>query len=128
LNNKNPSFSYSYLDQLSPAEVFQLLIKASQKHRGQYLDRVHIVFTGGMPFKFIDLEVPDPYEDKNWGSPAGRETFKDLVEAFKEMTGRRERNTSPGGEARGILEGIAWLLLKSANETDEKIAKRTNTW
>jgi hypothetical protein len=122
LNNKNPSFSYSYLDQLSPAEVFQLLIKASQKHRGQYLDRVHIVFTGGMPFKFIDLEVPDPYEDKNWGSPAGRETFKDLVEAFKEMTGRRERNTSPGGEARGILEGIAWLLLKSANETDEKIA------
>jgi hypothetical protein len=122
LNNKNPSHSFCYLDQLSPAEVFQLLIKASQKHRGQYLDRVHIVFTGGMPCKFIDLEVPDPYEDKNWESPAGRETFKDLVEAFKEMTGRRERNTSPGGDSRGILEGIAWLLLKSANETDEKIA------
>jgi hypothetical protein len=122
LNNKHPSYTYSYLDQLSPAEVFQLLVKAAKKHRGQYLDRVHIVFTGGIPFKFVDLEVPDPYEDRNWKSPAEKETFAELVEAFKEMTGRRERNTSPGGDTRGILEGIAWLLLRSANETDEKIA------
>lgn len=122
MNNKNSSYSYCYLDQLSPAEVFQLLIKAAQKHRGQYLDRVHIVFTGGMPFKFVDLEVPDPYADKKWESPAEKETFAELVETFKEMTGRRERNTSPGGDTRGIMEGIAWLLLKSANETDEKIA------
>lgn len=122
MNNKTPSYSYCYLDQLSPAEVFQLLIKAAQKHRGQYLDRMHIVFTGGIPFKFVDIEVPDPYADKKWESPAEKETFAELVEAFKEMTGRRERNTSPGGDTRGILEGIAWLLLKSANETDEKIA------
>ena len=118
MNNKNPAHSYCYLDQLSPAEVFQLLIKAAKKHQGQYLDRVHIVFTGGIPFKFVDLEVPDPYAEKNWESPAEKETFAELVEAFKEMTGRRERNTSPGGDNRGILEGIAWLLLKSANETD----------
>lgn len=122
MNNKNSSYSYSYLDQLSPAEVFQLLVKAAKKHRGQYLDRVHIVFTGGMPFKFVDLEVPDPYGDKNWESQAEKETFAELVEAFKEMTGRQERHTFPGGDTRGILEGIAWLLLKSANETDEKIA------
>ncbi len=122
MNNKAPSYSYCYLDQLSPAEVFQLLIKASQKYRGQYLDRVHVVFTGGMPFKFIDLEVPYPYEDRKWGSPAEKGTFAVLVEAFKEMTGRQERHTFPGGDTRGILEGIAWLLLKSANETDEKIA------
>jgi hypothetical protein len=121
LNNKHSSYTYSYLDQLLTAEVFQLLVKAAKKHRGQYLDRVHIVFTGGMPFKFVDLEVPDPYEDKNWESQAEKETFAELVEAFKEMTGRRERNTYPGGDTRGILEGIAWLLLKSANETDEKI-------
>lgn len=122
MNNKHSSYTYSYLDQLSPAEVFQLLVKAAKRHRGQYLDRVHIVFSGGMPFKFVDLEVPDPYEDKNWKSPAEKETFAELVEAFKEMTGRRERNTSPGGDTRGILEGIAWLLLRSANETDEKTA------
>jgi hypothetical protein len=120
LNNKN--LSYSYLDQLSPAEVFQLLVKAAKKHRGQYLDRVHIVFTGGIPFKFVDLEVPDPYGDKNWESQAEKETFAALVEAFKEMTGRQERHTFPGGDTRGILEGIAWLLLRSANETDERIA------
>ncbi|UCH94670.1 MAG: hypothetical protein JSV88_31025 [Candidatus Aminicenantes bacterium] len=120
MNNKN--LSYSYLDQLSPAEVFQLLSKAAGKYRGQYLDRVRIVFTGGMPFKFVDLEVPAPYGNKNWESQAEKETFEILVEAFKEMTGRRERNTYPGGVTRGILEGIAWLLLRSANETDEKIA------
>lgn len=122
MNNKHPSYTYSYLDQLSTEEVFQLLVKAAKKHRGQYLDRVHIVFTGGIPFKLVDLEVPDPYEDKNWESQAEKETFTTLVEAFKEITGRQERHTFPGGDTRGIMEGIAWLLLKSANETDEKIA------
>lgn len=118
----NQDVSYSYLDQLSTAEVFQLLEKAAKKHRGQYLDRIRIIFTGTEPFKFVDIEVPDPYGNTNWQSDAEKETYEILVQAFKEMTGRRERYTSPGGITRSILEGIAWLLLKSANETDEKIA------
>jgi hypothetical protein len=113
----------SYLDQLSPVEIFQLLAKAAESSQGQYLDSVRVVFPGSEPFKFVTLEVPDPYGDKAEESQEGQEVFKILLESFKELTGRRERQTTPGGEICPLLEGIAWLLIKSADEVEEKTAE-----
>jgi len=117
--NRKTAHSYSYLDQLTPEEVFQLLAGAAKKSRGEYLDRIDILFPGTAPFKFVTLEVPEPQESKGADREPESEVFFELIEAFKEMTGRRERFTNPGGESKGLLEGIARLLLKSTGEADE---------
>ena len=113
---------YSYLDELSPAEVFQLLAKTAEKSRGQYLEKVHIIFPQTEPFKFVTLEIPDPYAGKEAAPAEQQEVFKFLVDSFKQMTGRGERYNFPGGDRKAVHEGIATLLLKSAREADEKIA------
>lgn len=126
------NFEYSYLDQLSPTEVFRLLTAAAEKFPEQYSDisNVRIIFSGTAPFIFVALEVPDPYADENKTAmpEAQQGLFKSLVEGFKEMTGRGERYHSPEGESKPLLEGIAWLLLKSANEADEREAGGTDEY
>jgi hypothetical protein len=116
----------SYLDQLSPREVFQLLAKAAETHKGLYLENLRIVIPDVTPFRFVTLEVPDPVEDLEKKSPEEyREVFKTLVEAFKEMTGRAELYRFPGGRSVPLMEGMAWLLSKSAAGDDEHIAAST---
>jgi hypothetical protein len=120
---------HSYLDQLSPTEVFRLLAAAAEKHRGRYLDNVRIVFPETAPIKYVAIEIPDPYaEDKGSLDEAGQEVFKTLVEAFQQMTGRGERGSSPGGETRPLLESLAWLMLRSAEAADDPPAAENDEY
>lgn len=111
--------NYSFLDQLAPVEVFQLLLRAAERDGGQYLEDVKIVFTGPAPFKYVALEVPDPFENKETLSDSQRVVYKTLVEGFKEITGRGERYESPGGDSKPFREGLAWLLLQTVNPENE---------
>jgi hypothetical protein len=121
-NENTYAYSYSYLDQLSAAEVFQLLTKAAKLSGtgGQHLEKTKIVFTGPMPFKYVALEVPDPYaktnQDKEPMPAIQQGIFKILVDEFRDMTGRGERYDFPGGESKPLHEGIAWLMLHGADE------------
>jgi hypothetical protein len=115
--------SFSYLDQLTPAEVFELLIKASDTQKGAFLENIHILLPETMPFQFVSLELPDPFADKETVSEEYKEIFKTLVSDFKTMTGRGELYHSPGGESKPLLEGMAWLLTKSAPSAGEEPAE-----
>ncbi|MCP5049066.1 MAG: hypothetical protein GY940_17990 [bacterium] len=121
--NTPHSRACSYLDQLSPSEALQILTKAASKHQGQFLDQLNIILPPSVPFQFITLEVPDPFSSPEPAPPEHQEIFKTLIETFKETTGRSELVQSPGGNVKPILEGMAWLLLKSAAAADEKTAE-----
>lgn len=116
-SNSNNS-SYSYLDQLSPPEVFQLLTRAAEKYNGLHMERLGIVIPDVTPFQFVALQVPEPADsDKEY-----KEIFDTLVQSFKEMTGRGELVHFPGGQSKPLLEGIAWLSVKSAAGDGEHVA------
>lgn len=112
------SDSYSYLDQLSPPEVFQLLTRAAEKYNGLHLDRLGIVIPDITPFQFVALQIPEPANSET----EYKDIFNSLTQAFKELTGRGELVHFPGGQSKPLIEGIAWLLLKSTAGTGEHVS------
>jgi len=120
-------YSYSYLDQLSASEIFQILAEAAEEGQGEFLDGIRVVFTGDPPYNYAALEVPDPYASQQQPIPANRlDVYRKLVEAFKRLTQRGERYTSPGDESFPLLEGVARLLLKSTNEALDRVLNGTD--
>jgi uncharacterized protein YoxC len=118
-------YSSSYLDQLSPPEVFQILEKAAKINKGSFMDPIKIVFSGPPPYKYVALEVPDPFGNTQMPEEE-QSVYGALVNAYKEITGRGEVFELPGGTPRPLHEGIARLLLESANEADEPPADDTS--
>jgi len=122
---KKDTYSSSYLDQLSPPEVFQILEKAAKVSKGTHMEPIKIVFSGPPPYKYVALEVPDPYGNEQM--PEEEQTvYITMVNAYKDLTGRGEVFELPGGTARPLHEGIARLLLESANEADEPSADESS--
>lgn len=123
LSNDTP---YIYLDQLSVAEVFSLLTVGACVSQGKHLDLISIIFPGSVPYKYVSLGIPDVHTMV--GKPLGQEkvtVLKKLVEHFKEISGREPLVNRPFGlnDVRSLHEGVAWLLLNSANDVGERIAE-----
>lgn len=122
----NAKMMSSFIDQLTPVEVLQLLLRVAEITGGEHLEDVNIVFTGAAPYKYLALEIPDPFENKETLTDPQRKVYSALVEGFKELTGRDERYDFPGGDSKPFREGLAWLLIHSVNSEEEGLAAAVN--
>ncbi len=108
------SYSFSYLDQLSPSEVFQVLTPAAKLFNGKYLETLRIIFTGSSPYKYVTLQIPDPYSEQNRPhfNDQSLKVYQTLAQQFKDITQRTERFDPPPGESYPLIESIAHLFLQ----------------
>lgn len=114
-----------YLDELYPLEVFKLLAAAAQRHEGNFLDEVELIFPRDSIFgTLVTLKVPDPYAGTRPqpGEADRTRVFEELITAHREVKGGEPGHKAPAGEPVPLGEGLCRLLLLSPERDQKKSA------